>query len=122
MEEERIRFVEHKGKKILLEDFSNVRTESELLALIKKAVELVHSQPLQSVRVCVDMTNAHYGPRVAQESKAQTDSNTPYIYASAMVGITSLMEVILRTIYVVTGRKLESFRTREEALDWLASR
>jgi hypothetical protein len=122
MEEERIRFIEYKGKQILLEDFSNVRTETELLALIKKAVEVVHSQPPHSVRVLVDMTKANYGPRVAQESKALTDSNTPYIYASAMVGVTSLMELVMRTIYVVTGRKLEAFKSREEAMEWLASR
>jgi len=119
--EERIRFVEHKGKQILLEDFSNVPSDDELLDLMYKAAKIVQSQPLKSVLVCVDMTNANYGPRVSQESKQVTSNNTPYIKASALVGVTKLMEVILRTISVVSGRKLISFPTRQEALDWLAN-
>jgi hypothetical protein len=117
--EERIRFVDHKGKRILLEDFSNAKDENELISWMWKAEEIVHAQPAKSVLVVVDMTNTRYGPNATNASKTAAKSNTPYIKASAMVGVSKLMEVIVQSLRMVTGRNLICFPTREAAYDWL---
>jgi hypothetical protein len=119
MENPRIQFINYKGKKILLEDFSNIKDETELIALMWQAEEVVHKQPLNSLLVVVDMTNTRYGQNAAQSSKTATKSNTPYIKASTLVGTSKLMEVIIQSLRVLTGRKLVSFPTREEAYEWL---
>lgn len=117
--EDRIRFVNYKGKQILLEDFSNIAKEDELIDWMHKAAAVVRSQPEHSVLVVVDMTHARYSPKVTQESKQVTAGNTPYIRASTLVGITGLMEIIVKSINAFTGRKLMSFGSREEAMEWL---
>ena len=117
--EDRIRFVDYKDKKILLEDFSNIQDEDELINLIKAAGEIVQSQPRASVLVLVDMTNARYSPGVTQESKQVAAKNTPYIHASSMVGVRGLMDIIIKAINTFTGRQLMVFQTREQAMEWL---
>lgn len=119
MENNRIHFVDYKGKRILLEDFSNVRKEDELDALIWDAEKVVHQQQPNSLLVCVDLTNSTFGPKASQSSKEASKSNTPYIKASALVGMNKLMEIIFNSIRSLTGRNLVSFKTREEAYDWL---
>src|SRR5512133_3685322 len=109
MQEERIRFIDYKGKRILLEDFSNAKDENELIAMMWKAEEIIHKQQPKSLLVVVDMTNAHFGPNVSQSSKTAARSNTPYIKASAMVGMSRLMEIILQSLRLVTGRELVTF-------------
>jgi len=116
---ERIQFVDYKGKKILLEDFSNIKSETELIALMKQAGEIIRAQPKYSVLVAVDMTNARYSPRVVQASKEVSAGNTIYIRASTLVGISAGMNMLVQSINAFTGRKLKTFATREEAMEWL---
>jgi hypothetical protein len=117
--EDRIRFVDYKGKRILLEDFSNILDEDELIRLIEKAGKVVQSQAKGSVLVVVDLTNSRYSPRVTQESKQIAAGNTPYIHASTLVGVKGLMDIVVRGINAFTGRKLMVFGSREEAMEWL---
>ncbi len=119
MTSKRISFIEHKGKRILLEDFSNVKNDDELEPLIWEAEKIVHQQSPKSVLVAVDLTNSHFGPKTSQASKEVAKGNEPYIKASALIGMNKLMEVVLNSLQRVTGRKLVSFPTREEAFDWL---
>jgi len=117
--EERIRFVEHKGKQILLEDFTNIKQEDAFIALIGKAQQVVHSRPPKSVLVLVDLTNARFTTKVSSVSKAAADSNTPYIKASILVGVSGLMEIMMKAISTFSHREFRSVDTREEALEWL---
>lgn len=119
MSNHRIQFIEYKGKRILLEDFSNVKSDDELEPLVWEAEKIVHQQPLGSLLVVVDLTNSHFGPKTSQASKAVAKGNAPYIKASSLVGMNKLMEVIYNSLRVVTGRKIVSFSTREEAYEWL---
>jgi hypothetical protein len=119
MAEERLKFVEYKGKKILVEDFSNINDEEEFIALLNQAEQIIHSQPPKSVLAVVDLKNARFSPRISEISKEATESNTPYIRASAMVGVSGLMGIMVRAISRFARRDLVSFNTREEAMEWL---
>mgnify|MGYP001769268534 CR=1 FL=1 len=46
---------------------------------------------------------------------------TPYVIASANVGVTGLKKIIVMSLNKLTGRDLKLFDTREEALEWLIS-
>ncbi|MBN1889288.1 MAG: hypothetical protein JW850_14940 [Thermoflexales bacterium] len=117
--EERIRFVDYKGKRILLEDFSSIRDEREFLALIKQAEGIVQSQPPKSVLVAVELTGARFSSTISQASKEASARNTPYVKASAMVGVKGLMQVMLKAVSTFAHRELVSFDTREQAMEWL---
>ncbi|MBN1313665.1 MAG: hypothetical protein JXB30_19840 [Anaerolineae bacterium] len=117
--EQRVRFVEHKGKKILLEDFSGITDDDTLISLINEALEMVRSQPKNSVLVLVDLTNARLTPKVYQVSKAATEENSPYIKATTIVGVSGIMDILSKAVSAFARRELTSFSTREEAMDWL---
>jgi hypothetical protein len=119
MVENRIRFIDYKGKRILLEDFSNLKNDDELEPLIWEAEKVVHRQTPNSVLVVVDLTNSHFGPKSSQASKSVSKGNGPYIKASTLVGMNKLMEIVFNSIQTITGRKMVSFNTREEAFEWL---
>lgn len=119
MEQDRICFLNYKGKRILLEDFSNLRSEDELEKLIAQAEKVVHAQLPNSLLVVVDLTGSTFGPKTSQSSKEASKSNSPYVKASALVGMNKLMEIILNSIRTLTGRSIASFGTREEAYEWL---
>jgi len=119
MEEERVRFITYKGKKILLEDFSDMTDQDELVSLIRKGAQLTRQQPPKSALVLVDMTHTRYDSRSSQEAKETVKGNTPFIKGSALAGITGIMEIIVRAINAFAGREVKTFRTRDEALEWL---
>lgn len=119
MADERIRFIDYKGKKILLEDFTNISNEDEFLALLEKVEAFIQQQPPKSLLVCVDLNGARFSTRISQASKEATARNTPFIKASALVGPGGLMDIVMQGVSLFARRELIMFKTREEALEWL---
>ena len=117
---ERIRFVEHRGKKILLEDFSGMQPGREYVAALEEARRIIHSQPESSVLAMFDATNGMFDQDVINRMNEFAKSNKPYIKASALVGITGLRKIALSAVSRLSGRDFKVFDTREEAMDWLA--
>lgn len=116
----RIQFVTHKGKKILLEDFTRIG-QDEFSATIKEAQSTIASQPEQSVLACFDATDCSFNSEMLNQMKEFTKANTPYIKKATVVGITGLLQVALTAVSKFSGREFISFKTREDAMDFLAS-
>jgi hypothetical protein len=115
----RVRFVHHRGKIILIQDYSNLQPGQEFLDLIQKARKMIDSQPFYSVLTLVDVTNSVFDTEVLVILKDFVKANTPYIKSTAVVGITGLKEVGLMAVTKAAGRPLKTFSTREEAMDFL---
>ncbi|MFO7889423.1 MAG: STAS/SEC14 domain-containing protein [bacterium] len=118
---ERIKFIDHKGKEILLEDFSGLKPGEEFDKTLEEAKKTIHSQPASSVLALFDATDAYFNSDVMGKMKIFTKSNNPYMKAVAVVGITGLLKIALITVTRFTGRDFKSFNTREEALEWLVT-
>ncbi len=119
---ERIKFIDYKDKKILLEDFSGLKPGEEFYEILEEARKTIHSQPASSVLALFDATDAYFDQNVINQMKEFTASNTPYIKASAVVGITGLLKIALMTVTKFAKRDFKPFNTREEALEWLVAR
>ncbi|HEY9077018.1 MAG TPA: hypothetical protein VIO61_10830 [Anaerolineaceae bacterium] len=117
---ERIQFIEHNGKKILLEDFSNLKPNQEFLQNLDNAKEVIHSQPPKSVLALFDATECTFNNQILDAMKEFTKSNTPYIKCAATVGITGMLRIALTAISKVAGREFHTFDDRKSALDFLA--
>lgn len=118
---EKIGFIDHKGKKILLYDFSYTKKSDDVVGLIKQAGTIAKKQPPKSILVLTDVTEAHYSVETTQALKELAKENTPYVKASAVTGVTGLKKVIFDAILKFSGRDIKLFSSREEALDWLAA-
>jgi hypothetical protein len=116
--EERIRFVEHRGKQILLADLSHCTPrEVEKLALLVPSY--VTSEPRSSVLLLADFTGAEFDRIAIERLKESAVFDRPHLKRSAWVGIEILPPVFLEHIKNFSQRELPTFKTREEAMDWL---
>jgi hypothetical protein len=48
-------------------------------------------------------------------------SNAPWVKASAVIGVSGLLQVALIAVTRFSKRNILAFSTKEEALDWLAA-
>jgi len=116
--EDRIRFVEHRGKQILLADMSHcLPREVEKIALLVPSY--VTSEPHGSVLLLADFTGTEFDRIAIERLKESAVFDRPHVKRSAWVGVERLPQVFLEHIKNFSQRELPTFKTREEAMDWL---
>ncbi len=117
----RTRFIEHQGSRVLLFDYAGIRDTAEAKREIAESVRVVATQrPEKSLLVMTDVTDARYDSEVVQALKQLAAHNTPYVKASAVVGVRGLQKVVYQAVVWFSKRNLQLFDTREAALAWLA--
>jgi len=116
---ERIRFISHKGTEILLLDCSGCKAV-ELFPIIARARTLIASRPKGSLRTLTDVTGAEVNDALAQQVKAFSLHNKPYVKAAAVVGIEGVKQIILNSVELASRREFQVFDAVDAAKDWLA--
>jgi len=117
---DRTRFVDHRGKRILVLDFSRVRDPAETLGAIVRAREVVARHPPRSLLVLTNTREGRYNAAVLQALKELATHNAPYVRASAVSGMSGLHRIAFLAILTFSGRRIQVFDLEEDALDWLA--
>jgi hypothetical protein len=117
---ERVRFIEHRGSKVLLIDFRDLTSE-QVLEVVEQVQEVVTSQPRDSVLTLADYTGSSIDRQVATRIKEVLVFDRPYVKRSAWVGVEDLPKAFYESFRMFSRRDFPTFRTREEALDWLVS-
>lgn len=115
---ERISFITHKGKPIMVIDFSHCEAK-ELLLLLDEVKHTVERHERGSLLTLADMTGAHVDRAVATRMKEVLVMDRPFVKRSAWVGIDSVPHVYVENIKSFSQRQFPSFKTREEAMEWL---
>ena len=119
METDRVKFIKHREKEILLLDFSNSGTD-EVLKIIEDAKRVISAKPENSLLTLTDVTNARFNEKVGDGMKQFSAHNKPYVKAAAVVGITGLKKIIFGAVMAFSKRNLASFDDVEQAKHWLA--
>jgi hypothetical protein len=115
---DRLRFIEHSGKQVLLIDLSECGSE-EILRLLTEIQEIVSDQPRGSVLILADFHGAHIDKAVATRIKEVLVLDRPFVKRAAWVGTENLPAVFYENFKTFSQRDFPKFPTREEALDWL---
>ena len=116
---ERTRFIEHKGRRILLLDYTGVQKVDEALPEIQRTKEVVASQPKGSLLVMTVVGNARYNSEVLAAMKELAAHNGPYVKASAVVGMGGLHRIAYQAVILFSRRVIKTFDQEDAALDWL---
>ncbi|HET7889888.1 MAG TPA: hypothetical protein VFL34_00075 [Candidatus Sulfotelmatobacter sp.] len=116
--EDRLRFVKHKGQAIFVIDFSHA-SEKEILLLLDQVRVMVARHEPGSVLTLADFTGAHVDKEVATKIKEVLVRDRPYVKRSAWVGTESLPNVFYEHFKSFSQRELPTFKTRDEAMEWL---
>ena len=118
--QDRIRFINHEAKKILLVDFSKCPA-NEVEEIARAVPDYVTVNPHGSVLVLTDFTGAAFDRDALRAMKETAVFDKPYVKKSALIGTENLPRDFYEDMTRFSRRELPIFKTREEALDWLAT-
>jgi hypothetical protein len=117
---DRVRFIQYKGKTILIEDYSNLGPTPEFFETLRTAQEVIGRQAEHSVLAVVDVSNSTFDMEILNALGKFVKANTPFIKCAAVVGVKGLAEVGLMAVSRLGGRSFKTFAAKEEALEYLA--
>ncbi len=117
--QDRIRFINHEAKKILLVDFSKCPA-NEVEEIARAVPDYVTVNPHGSVLVLTDFTGAAFDRDAIRAMKETAVFDKPYVKKSALIGTEDLPASFYDELKTFSRRDLLIFKTREDALDWLA--
>jgi hypothetical protein len=120
MTKNRVSWIEYKGKKILLTDYSNA-TPDEIIATVQESITVSIAQEKQSLLQIVDVTNAKYDRNSWQILRQGAKETGPYSKASAVLGVDAAKKFFLTVTKMLSKRNIKAFGSLEEAKDWLVS-
>ena len=118
--EDRIRHIEHKGARVLLVDMSHC-SAADVERISAYVPKYVTAEPRGSVLLLADFTGAEFNREAALRLKESTVFDRPHLKRSAWVGAESIPHVFYENIKTFSQRELPTFKTREEALNWLVA-
>jgi len=120
--EKRIKIIEHQGKKIHFIDYSGLKDEKSLIAIIELVDEFNKIQIEKKETdflILSDITNSFIYGDALKIMKESGNKIKPYTKKTALLGITGAKKVLLRTANAVLNLNMRPFNSKEEALDWL---
>ncbi|MGQ0641768.1 MAG: hypothetical protein ACT4P6_13550 [Gemmatimonadaceae bacterium] len=90
----RIKTVIHRGRAILICDYSELTAANEWQELMLAEHKAMAAEPLNSVRSLSILTGSRLSPEVISTMKAVTQKNKPYVKVRAIVGLSALQRVV----------------------------
>ena len=117
--DDHIRFIEHQGKQILLLDFSHANAH-EMQLLLEYVRITVARHGHESIVTLGDYTGATVDHAVAMKIKEVLTLDRPFVKKTAWVGSESIPHAFMDNFHTFSQREIVTFKTREEAMDWLA--
>jgi hypothetical protein len=115
---DRLSFVRHKGQSIFLVDFTHCSAK-EIMALIEQIRIIVARHAPSSMLTLADFNHAEIDKKVARRMKEVLTLDRPFVKRSAWVHAESVPHVFYENIKSFSQREIPTFKTREEAMDWL---
>ena len=116
----RWRWVEYKGEKILINDYSNLPIE-EILRLIEENTRRYEAEQNQDILLLVDVTGCPFDANVVIDLKKIASFIQSKIKKSACIGVTGLKAVILEGVNRFSKLGIKPFPSEEHAKEWLVS-
>lgn len=120
--DDRVRFIEHRGARILLADYSHLTDTAALVDIIRRTGQVVQAQPPDSVLGLTDTTGCVHSLAALTELRTLMRANRPFVRAAATVITRPELRVTLDALLALTRREVAVFATREDAMEWLADR
>jgi hypothetical protein len=116
--DDRIRFVKHKEKQILLLDYSHA-TAVEMLLLLEQVRGVVARRARGSLVTLADFTGTAVDHDVAMKIKEVLTLDRPFVKKTAWIGTEGIPHAFMENFHSFSQREITTFKTREEAMDWL---
>lgn len=117
---ERIRFIAHNGKRVLLIDCTDC-SAAEIAAMSDQVLERVSKEPPGSVLLLADFTHSQLTRDNVERIKIAAVHNRRHLKRSAWVLTGNISKILHDAVEKFSTREIPVFATREEALEHLTS-
>jgi hypothetical protein len=117
---DRLRFIKHKGHPVFAVDFSNCIPKEMVLLLDQIRADVSRHAP-NTVLIFADFTGAQIDKNVATRMKEVLVLDRPFVKRSAWIGTETMPHIFYEHFKSFSQRDFPTFKTREEALDWLVA-
>jgi len=117
---DRLRFEKYKGQAIFVIDFSEC-SNKEILLLLDQVKSSVERHAPASLLILSDFSGTKIDKQVATRAKEVLVLDRPYVKKSAWLGTESIPRVFYDNFKNFSQRELPTFKSREDALEWLVS-
>src|SRR5208282_3915873 len=114
--DDRIQFIKHQGKQILLLDFSYANAH-EMQLLLEHVRITVAKHARESLVTLADYTGATVDHTVATKLKEVLTLDRPFVKKTAWVGTESIPHAFMEIFQIFSGREIVTFKTGEGARD-----
>lgn len=115
---DRVRFITHAGKQVLLIDLSDC-TSRDIIEAVGIVQRVITAQPPKSVLSLADLTGADIDRPALTRMKEVAVLDRPHVKRAALVGIDEEKETHRKALQTFSVREFPAFKTREDALEYL---
>jgi hypothetical protein len=113
--------IKHKETPMILSDMSNTTPAQAMEAasgLLKSLSKLLPKSAL----LLIDLTDCHFDNKSVESWMQVAPQVQPYVKAMAIVTTDRFLKIIVSNVTTNANLPFLSFATRQEAMDWLASK
>jgi hypothetical protein len=107
-----LEIIHYNGKSIVMVDLTNSTTE-QLVATLKDAQQKISKLPAKSALLMTDAAKESYNAETGAAIKEFAAKNTPFIKASAVVGVDGMKSVLQTAVAMQNRRDIAAFPNRE---------
>lgn len=118
--DDRIHFIEHKGKQVLEIDYSHA-TAHQMLLLLEHVRVTIARHSRESLVTLADFTGAEIDRTVATKMKEVLTLDRPFVKKTAWFGTESIPHAFMESFHTFSRREIATFKTRDEAVEWLVA-
>ncbi|HEU4558275.1 MAG TPA: hypothetical protein VFS20_10510 [Longimicrobium sp.] len=121
---DRTRFIDHRGRRLLMLDYTEMGTDlDQLRAEIVKSKEVIAGEPPASVLTLTDVRGSKITPGAVKAMQELVQFNAPYVrWSAVVVGLTGVYLTAFRAIQALSRRRnMKAFNDLTEAKEWLVS-
>ncbi|MEN8121413.1 MAG: hypothetical protein ABFS35_13760 [Bacteroidota bacterium] len=117
---QRVRWIEHKGKKIIYHDLSKLNTDEAVRVVRQFEQFVIKNKDNPALVSLTDFTDAHIFGESFEEVKRVAKLVRPILNKRAVIGITGVKKVLYKAANIfANGTPSKMFNTLEEAKDYL---
>ena len=120
MYEDRIKWIQHNGRRILSLDYSNFDVEKlpEFFEEVKKAVS---KEPPNSVLYLVNVRDLKFSLNVLNMFNKLAEETKPYDKGGAILNVKGLVKVMYDAYSKIFTKPIRTFDNTDKALEWLST-
>ena len=115
-----MKWLTHKGKDILYEDYTNL-TGEQIARLVPAITKITEEKDYKDILLLLDFTNSFANKEATNAFGESGKVSKDRLKKTAVLGITGVKKVLLNFVTRVSKVDARPFATEEEAKDYLVS-